>query len=173
MWREVMGSRDTGTETALQGVLNPGHADFPLWSQGFRWSPVGADGRLRLQGAGVRRGAETGLLLTPPQQQTVHRSWALLGARDPWPWGGTCQESGSERQGGYIKAPRHHPSCSSAVHSKTALLQQGRGHLCHLLVQHRAAAQVMEGHCRGEALQQMGQWKGPSQPGLPGSVRSL
>lgn len=35
MWREVMGFRNTPEQRCLlQGVLNPWHADFPLWVPG-------------------------------------------------------------------------------------------------------------------------------------------
>lgn len=36
MWREVMGFRNTPEQRCLlQGVLNPWHADFPLWVPGL------------------------------------------------------------------------------------------------------------------------------------------
>lgn len=66
MWQEVMGFRHMPEQRCLlQGVLNPWHADFPLWvpepsAMSLCASTCGfSSGRE----AGVRRGVETNVCL--------------------------------------------------------------------------------------------------------------
>lgn len=67
MWREVMGFRNTPEQRcSLQGVLNPWHADFPLWVPGAVLLGPSVGTRVGLsfrQGSSMLRGVETNVFL--------------------------------------------------------------------------------------------------------------